>query len=348
MTDFTQCQIASMSIHHVGNATQEEALRLSDSPADLSDPRLNELLARYFLDAFRSEERYTFTFSNGDHRLNPLFRFAETLFDAPDQLHAISIDIARQLYEVAVHPQIKPGDLFVVYFSQLSLQGETTEAIGIFKSESRHPFLKLDQLATEFSLRYDEGINVEKLDKGCLILNLDREEGYRVCVVDKANRSAEAQYWKDLFLQISPARDAYHQTRDFLSFAKSFVKEQLPEEFEVSKADQIDLLNRSVAYFKTHDTFDKKEFEEEVFVQEDLIRSFRDFDGSYRENNQTGFTDEFEISTQAVKKQAKIFKSVLKLDKNFHIYIHGDRDLIEQGVDEGGRKFYKIYYQDER
>jgi len=59
-------------------------------------------------------------------------------------------------------------------------------------------------------------------------------------------------------------------------------------------------------------------------------------------------TDNFEISAQAVKKQSKIFKSVLKLDKNFHIYIHGDKELIEKGVEKDGRKFYKIYYKEEQ
>ena len=53
------------------------------------------------------------------------------------------------------------------------------------------------------------------------------------------------------------------------------------------------------------------------------------------------------ISAPAVKKQAKIFKSVLKLDKNFHIYIHGNREMIEQGVEKDGRKFYKIYFEKE-
>ena len=50
---------------------------------------------------------------------------------------------------------------------------------------------------------------------------------------------------------------------------------------------------------------------------------------------------------QAVKKQARVFKSVLKLDKNFHIYIHGNRELIEQGVEKDGRKFYKLYFESE-
>lgn len=49
---------------------------------------------------------------------------------------------------------------------------------------------------------------------------------------------------------------------------------------------------------------------------------------------------------QDVKKQNRSFKSVIRLDKNFHIYIHGDRNLIEQGEDKKG-KFYKIYYENE-
>jgi hypothetical protein len=78
-----------------------------------------------------------------------------------------------------------------------------------------------------------------------------------------------------------------------------------------------------------------------------VIASFRKFDDNFRAENKLELPDTFEISAQAVKKQAKIFKSVLKLDKNFHIYIHGDRELIEQGSDPDGRKYYKIYFKEE-
>jgi len=60
------------------------------------------------------------------------------------------------------------------------------------------------------------------------------------------------------------------------------------------------------------------------------------------------FDDEFSISTNAVKKQSRVFKSVLKLDKNFHVYIHGNKDLIEKGFDSGmGMHYYKIYFEEE-
>jgi hypothetical protein len=60
--------------------------------------------------------------------------------------------------------------------------------------------------------------------------------------------------------------------------------------------------------------------------------------------NEVIITDEFEVSQQAVKKQARVFKSVLKLDKNFSIYIHGDKSFVERGKESDGRKYYKFYY----
>ncbi|HEY0059407.1 MAG TPA: nucleoid-associated protein, partial [Flavisolibacter sp.] len=67
----------------------------------------------------------------------------------------------------------------------------------------------------------------------------------------------------------------------------------------------------------------------------------------YVEKHDFDITSSFDISAPAVKKQSRIFKSVLKLDRNFHIYIHGNTDLIEKGTDDDGRKYYKLYYQEE-
>ena len=114
-----------------------------------------------------------------------------------------------------------------------------------------------------------------------------------------------------------------------MNLTRQYVGDQLDEEFSVSKADKIDLLNRSMDFFKTRDQFNQNEFEKQVLGDESVIESFRNFEKSLTpEGDRTG---NFEISAQAVKRQARVFKSVLKLDKNFHIYIHGDKDLIEKG-----------------
>ena len=348
MIENTNSNIDRVSVHSVGNKTNGGELRLSKFLLDTSDVAVRELLSRFFLSPFSDPEFHSFTFTNEDFTLNPLFNFASEIFSEQDTFHKNSVNIARHLYELSVHPQIKSGDLFVAYISDMIVDGELLNAIGIFKSENKQAFLKLDSTGENFSIRHDDGINIEKLDKGCLIFDTDQDSGYRICSIDKSNKSAEAHFWKNIFLQIQACSDDYHQTKEFMNITKNFVTKQLTEEFEVSKTDQIDLLNRSVEYFKTHDSYNKEEFENEIFNNADVIDSFRDFDGKFREENNIAINDEFEISNQAVKKQARIFKSVLKLDKNFHIYIHGNRELIEKGVDERGRKFYKIFYDQEK
>ncbi|MBN1969538.1 MAG: nucleoid-associated protein [Candidatus Delongbacteria bacterium] len=347
MIDYTNTDIEKVSVHTVGNKTNGEELLLSKSLLDISDLKVRELLFKFFLIPFANPEFYSFTFSNEDFTLNPLFNFASQIFDSSKTFQKNSVNVAKHLYELSVHPQIKSGDLFLSYFTDISIKGELTDAIGIFKSENRQAFLKLNSSQEDFSIQCDNGINIEKLDKGCLIFNTDKKAGYKVCIIDRSNKSVEAQYWKDNFLQLKPCSDDFHHTKEFMNITKNFVTKQLTEEFEVSRADQIDLLNRSVGYFKTHDSFDKEDFEKQVFHDTDIISSFQNFDKQYRKNNNIELNDNFEVSPQAVKKLSKVFKSVLKLDRNFHIYIHGNRQLIEKGVDENGRKYYKIYYEEE-
>lgn len=347
MIDYSEVTIGNVSIHHVGNKNNNEELLLSKAALQISDSKLQALLVKFFLPPFSSNEYFSFSFSNDDFNLNPLFNFTSDIFDDSEDFHISSKDIAKHLYEVSVHPQIKSGDLFVVHFSNILLDGKNVEAVGLFKSEHRHAFLKLDISASDFSLNYDDGINIEKLDKGCLVFNTEKASGYKICIVDKSNKAIEAQYWKDHFLTLRTCNDEYHQTKDFLNITKNYVTKQITEDFELTKTDQIDMLNRSMEYFKKNESFDKASFEKEVFQSPEVIESFRKFDEVYRDENAIELDDHFDISQQAVKKQARIFKSVLKLDKNFHIYIHGDKEMIEQGVDKDGRKFYKIFYEKE-
>ena len=154
--------------------------------------------------------------------------------------------------------------MYVTYFNNLQMEGELHDAIGIFKSESKEPYLTIQQQATEFSIGYEqEAINIKKLDKGCLIFNTEAEEGYNVAVTDQTNRN-EAVYWIDDFLKLKVRNDNYNQTQTTLSVYKSFVTDKLDEAFDISKADKIDLLNRSINYFKDKDNFDLDEFSTEV------------------------------------------------------------------------------------
>jgi hypothetical protein len=344
MQGFTIGKIESLIIHFIGNKNNGDGVRLSEELTHFEEieGQIKELISNNF----KTEELYQFFFLPS-LELNPMYQFVKSIFKNKNTFVEQSKNAGRFLYDKSTHPQIKGGELCVLLLTDCQINGEVVDCIGLFKSENKDTVLKIDTLKNGYGLTEIQGINTRKLDKGCLIFNTENENGYLISVVDNTNKSTEAQYWKDDFLSIQPKKNEYHQTNQFLGIAKNFVTKQLSEDFEVTKADQIDYLNRSVDYFKTHDTFDKQEFEEEVFGDKNVIKSFRQFDQTFRQENEIELSDNFEISEQAVKKQARVFKSVLKLDKNFHIYIHGNRELIEQGIDENGRKYYKIYYETE-
>ncbi len=357
MPIFESSSIASVAVHRVGNKETSEGYILSDKPVKLSEA-LQDLLVNYFISPFKVEEYYHLC-DDDNLQLNNIYQAACQVFDDADSLMDVSRGIAKHLYDSCTHPNIKGGDLFVVYFSECQWNGETTNALGIFKSENKSQFLKVlhdeeewsresgnESASAIFKMDIDKGIDVNKLDKGALIFNLERDKGFIVSVVDATNRGMDAVYWKDSFLHICQRQDEYYNTHQVMQAYKKFVTDELPQQYEVSKADQADLLNRSVSFFKENESFDMDDFARDVIGQPEVIDSFKQYREQYEQENDVQLPDNFCISEGAVKKQARSYRSVIKLDKNFHIYVHGDRKLIEQGEDEKG-KFYKVYYNEE-
>jgi hypothetical protein len=70
------------------------------------------------------------------------------------------------------------------------------------------------------------------------------------------------------------------------------------------------------------------EFANEVMEHPEVIESFNQYKSVWQQAYEIDIPDNFTISDSAVKKQARAFKSIIKLDKNFHIYVHGNSDLI--------------------
>lgn len=346
MTDLNGTRLVKLIIHKVGNKLLEESVIFSDELTDLSQKNLPEVLKTYFLQPFKEPVYYHFHHVSS-LELNEIYTIASGLFKNPKGFVKKSKDIANILYAYSNHPKIKSGELYIAYFEDCVINNETTDAIGIFKSENKETYLKVYQEDAWFGVNHDEGISVKRTDKACLIFNTKEEEGYRVCILDNQTTGSEAQYWKDAFLKLKPVADNYYQTQNYLSLARDFVTGRLDEEFEVSKADQIDYLNRSINYFRKNEQFNEQDFANDVFEHKEVITSFKKFKGDFQNEHELNVVSEFEISAQAVKRQSKVFKSVLKLDRNFHIYIHGDKELIEKGIDADGRKFYKIYYREE-
>ena len=347
MTGIDSVEISQAIVHKVGNLSRGENLQLSANPLLLNDGTVRGILAKYFLAPFNVNEQYHFTHIS-DIGLNEVYSYVSQIFNNPKKFVSQSALLATFLYNKSTHAKVKEGELYVVHFKNVPFGTEYIESIGIFKSESKETFLKVFPHGQGWEVAAEDGININKLDKGCLIFKANTADGYVVCVVDATNKQNDAQYWVNHFLNVTPYTDSYHSTSNVLSMAKLFISTEIAERFDVNKSEQIDMLNRSMDYFKTKENFQFDEFAEEVIHHPEVMEAFTNYKQVYEQAKQVAIDDEFAIHVSAVKKQERLFKSILKLDKNFHVYIHGRKDLIEKGYDDmKGKHFYKLYFDEE-
>lgn len=344
MIDFSSAKINDLIIHKVGNKFEGDIL-LSEQAIELN-PDLLGLLSKYFLDSFKSSNELFEFYHRSDLNLNEVYSYSKGVLTEGQSFIDISKNIAKCLYDASKHPNILLGELYLVSFEDLIIDGEVVEGIGIFKSENKETFLKVYPGETGFGLEAEEGVNINKLDKGAIIFNTNQEDGYIVSIVDRTNKNQEAKYWKDDFLKVKPLEDEYYTTNQYLDMVKNFAIEGHPAD---DKSEKVDLLNRTVGYFKEKETFDEEEFQEIVLQAPETREAFDNYKSHYASTHEMdGFQDEFEISSPAVKQAKRGIRSVIKLDKNFHLYVHGKRDLIERGYDpDKGLNFYKVFFEHE-
>lgn len=336
-------KIVNSVVHIVGNKSNDEGLFLSDNLLEL-DPVTSSILTKYLLSPFKNENYYRF-WHETDLSLNEIYSFSQAIFSDSDSFHDNSAFIARHLYAKSTHPKIKSGELCVVHFRNVIIDTDTCDAIGIFKSESKDTFLKIRKDGGRTLMQSEEGINVNHLDKGCLIFNKKKDNGYVVMVVDNTNKQAEAKYWTDDFLKVKPINNGYNQTESLISITREFIATMPSLDGKVEKANMV---NRSLEALKT-EHLDFSTYSEQVFQNPEIQDKFKEYSNRRTEEIGVSFSDGIQPSTEAVRKKGIGSMTIIKLDKNFDVNIHGGEQFIERGYDEErGMKYYKLFFNEEK
>lgn len=345
MLEFTEAIIDQAVVHYIGSIDANDMV-LSDQTIDLSNELLHNLLRDYFVSHFKKATFYSFN-HDSSLNLNEVYSFVSDFFDDKRTLVETSHDIARHLKHVTNHPNIKEGELYLVSLKGCVVEGELVDALGIFKAETKDRFLKVNRSGSSFKLSCEFGINIKHLDKACLIFNTENDLGYKVCVIDNTNKE-EAKYWVDRFLQVKMRDMNFYQTKVTIDLCKGFVEDVINPQNNYQKLQQAEILTKTRDFFKDNEVFDQDEFETKVIKQPEAIEAFQEYKKSYEAELGYNIPNEFNISVDATKQAQKFFKSVIKLDKNFHVYIHGNRELVDRGYDEDkGMNYYKFFYQKE-
>lgn len=354
MIKYSEIQLDQLAIHRVGNKNRAEKNFVSESLFTLSEEMTEDLMKYFIKPLKRSQDYYRFKGEEENYDSHPLHRAASTVFADPTALLAESENILNHLYSQSNHPKIKSGELFVAYFNGILIEDELVAGIGIFKSEQKSSFFDVSEGHNQLVISKKEGIHIEKLDKGCLILNYEGADGYRIVSVD--NNNYEANYWLYDFLDVDYVRDESFHTRSYMQLCNDFSEQVIGE--AASRNEQVQFLNNSVDYFNKNEVFDTDSFLEAVVPAKDDFEegfkdNFKDEFKNFQKDYNLPATQNFSISNQALKSESKKLNNLIKLDTRIQIKLdfnnpEGCRDFLEKGYDESkGMSYYKVYFNEE-
>ncbi|QNJ98345.1 nucleoid-associated protein [Constantimarinum furrinae] len=345
MINLYSTHISTLSIHRVGNKSRNESILLSKEPFKFDD-ELTPLLKEYFLKPFREKEENYYQFSHEtDLEFHELFTIVSEIFSNPETIHEQSKKITKYLFDQSMHPHIKSGEVYVAYLENLQLDNEKVDAVGIFKSELKQDFLQFSESENQLEASLQQGVNLNKLDKGCLIFNVKKEEGYKVLSVD-SNRY-DARYWLENFLGVDAFEDDNFFTKKYLKFCQDFAKDVVfPAE---DKKEEVMFMNRAVNHFAKNDTFEESSFVNEVIENPALIPEFAHYKTEKAPKYSIEDLTTFPIANTAVTAARKKIKNVINLDTNIQIkmdFINSEsaEKFVEKGWDEEKQMYYYLVY----
>ncbi|MDF1811400.1 MAG: nucleoid-associated protein [Verrucomicrobiales bacterium] len=346
--NFSDAELSGMALAQIGNPLRQEGLRTSKNLCKISEDDA-ELLALCFLKPFKSLELHRLEHPDGLNS-NPLYCLISNIFENPqDNLIEGSAGIARHLYDASKHPNIKSGDLCVTHLTNMMIDGEKTDAVSIIKSESKVPFLQVTASGEDLQLTTQQGIYPDKIDKGCLIINHGKDEGYKVYLFDK---SGNAQFWRCEFVNASPVQDNDYLTRRYSEMCVAFANSDVDD--IAMKEERVDVAKKAVSYLTEAEAFDMEDFREVALVEPKVSKDFEDFKNAYEEE-QIGqpLANNFVVSKKEAKKAERKINSRMQLDVGVDLrfsngFQKASEQFMEKGFDESKQmKFVKIYYHAE-
>lgn len=345
--NFNTATITALTLAKVGNPQRGESLKTSKELCKFNDQD-KDMLTLAFTKPFRNLDRYSFHHSS-NIELNEMYSFASTIFDQTDRFLTYSRKIARHLFDQTKHPNIKSGDLCIAYIEGIKVDGKPVNGISIVKSESLFPFLEISDKDGDLHLTTHNGIYPEKIDKGCLILDTDRENGTVLYTFDKSG--ADANFWVRDFLGARAKKDNDFKTRQYAEMCVSFAEDGLPG--DVPTEERYRVANDAITYMNEREEFNEGHFQEEVLKEPSLVENFQTYKNQFTDEDGEALDDKFTISKQQLKKASSKIKGALKLDTGVIMrftpdFAERESDILERGYDEEMKmKYVKIFYNEE-
>lgn len=329
--------IKAAVVQRVGNKSNDDGVAFSDSLCQMEG--VEEHLLSLINASFKFDDWKQFYYIDG-LEMNPAYRFVTKIFEDENNLVKQSNNLARHLYEQSIHPNIKIGEFYVVLLEGCVIDGVVTNAVGLFKSEVMETVLTVKMEHNHLVLSPQMGMSLKKLEKGCIIFNVEKEQGYKLAVVDNTNPKSDAHYWADNFLHVKDCDDDYHQTVRLMDMVTGFAQ-QVKEESEVESAI---VAKKTADLLKTEETVRVDELADKLFDSDEQKEAFETFRQSY-EVEYGHFEEEVKVVPKAASRKPVTRMNVLRLGNDFEVKVLNPNAEIEKGVDDvSGKEYCKLYF----
>ena len=235
----------------------------------------------------------------------------------------------------------------IAHLKEVHIEGELVQGLCILKSESVVPFLSITTRDGDLQLSTEQGINPDKIDKGCLILDYCADRGYYVLTFDRSG--GDTRFWVREFLGVEAVPDSAFLTNAYAKMAVSFLEEENQAAPDDPPWQTCTVAKDALDYFEERERFDLQEFSDEVLKTPEAVARFDDYRARMEAEQGQPLETSFEISKKDVTKAKKRLQAVLKLDTGVEIHVKpgiSDADpVLERGFDDSkGMRFIKIYF----
>lgn len=344
MVDFTYAKVKQLVVHFVGNKAQEEGYEVAKNGlTDISED-LNRTLISIFCDGFQDDDFFHFTHETSLD-FNEVYTYSNNIFTDNTHFLEDTESIVKHLYSESTHPNIKSGDVWIFELEGCVVDGNFTNAIGIFKVENKEVYVKNDFSGNNFTISYDTGVTGTDLDKGCFIFNDALEEGFKVLVLSRLSKN-DSIYWKDRFLAIEKTADEKFYTESFVHICTDYIKQK-----EDSLMEKASFVKATSEYMQSSEILDVDAFTEKTIENPVQQAEFKTIVENFEQENNFRMPKEFQVDEEKAEKLSKKVRKTLKLGRNMTLTIKDLENLNEddfvQGYDQERGRNYMIVYFDE-
>ena len=343
---FKKATAGPVVLARVGNRVNGQLLETSREVCEIRKED-RDLFSQLILRPFRSHVRYRFDHHSSLDK-NETFSCVREIFSGESSFLEKGCELAKRLYAKTDHPNIKAGDLCIARIRNAVVSKEPVDALCILKSETVEPFLSISSDHGDLRITTEHGINPDKIDKGCLILNADEANGYHVLTFDRGG--AQSKFWLQEFLGVRLFTDDSVLTTQVADLAVSFLQgEKSPLTGEDGGiAEKTMAANRAIEFFENRDHFSMQEFEEEVLRKDPaMVSRFKEYKAKFEEENNQPLSDDFGISSGELTKVHRKVGGVMKFDTGVEVRLLPEfqEGTIERGFDEDrAMGFLKVYF----